>query len=98
MVKQINISDDPISDLSTDVLWVVTDYHRGCWEGDGIAYAEGYKDQKNKFFTLNLGHCSCYGPGERSGWELIGDITDLRTHIMGNQKLIDAIKTFREDV
>ncbi len=64
MTKLYHLNDDPNID-EEDFDWIVTDYAKGAWEGSGFAY--GFKE--GKLYSIDLGHCSCYGPGDRYPWQ-----------------------------
>lgn len=60
-MEVIHLQDDPgepYGSESVGVLWIVTDYESGSWDGSGTAI--GF-DGKN-LLSWGLGHCSCNGP------------------------------------
>lgn len=63
-------------------------YESGSYEGSGTAYA---RTAGGRFYTLYLGHCSCYGPGEAAQWE---DLTlSIETNMAGEpEELRDAAR------
>lgn len=45
--------------------WLAYSYSRGDYDGSGIAYAK----IRDRIYTKNIGHCSCYGPWSTGkGW------------------------------
>ena len=57
--KLIQLNDNP--GLNEDgLIWLVTDYESGQWEGSGSAV--GFNGIH--LLVYNLSHCSCYGPNE----------------------------------
>lgn len=63
--------------------WVVYDYTNDGYDGYGTLVA--YKDRE--LYEQNLGHCSCYGPGENSEIKFI----------MTKQEYLDENKTIFDD-
>lgn len=86
----ININDDPYvcaGDCPDGTIWVVTDYSIGSYEGSGDAYCYDGKS----FYYKSLGHCSCYGPFERNGWEPIYKEEMLTVYTGGEGKMHEQI-------
>jgi len=73
-------------DFPEGATWCVYDYASGSYEGSGTAYCG---DGHNKFWSRNLGHCSCYGPIDQSSWDMLG-LSDLRMHLTGDTTGIAA--------
>lgn len=77
--------------LPGDADWVVYSYENYGYEGDGELV---YK-HNGRLFTLNLSHCSCYGPLDRlPGTEVFKE--DFLGHqvllgSIGNQAVIDKV-------
>lgn len=94
----IHIGDDPSGiyyPVYIDSKWTITIYEIGNYCGDGIAYTESLD---GRFFSLDLSHSSLHGLGNPAQWELIGDVTDFRMHLIGNEKLTNTVRQFISDI
>lgn len=63
-----------IASIPSDALYIVYWYQSGSYEGSGEAVI---KCGNGKFDSISLGHCSCYGPGEKEwpkGWATLEQI------------------------
>jgi hypothetical protein len=61
MVERITHLDEDPSVPSDELLWLVTDYKSGDYDGEGRALG---RRATGEFVEWDLSHCSCYGPFE----------------------------------
>lgn len=57
------LNEGELSYLPQDTVWIVYSYTIGDYCGDGEAVL---LTKEGKFYTIGLGHCSCYGPIDSS--------------------------------
>lgn len=78
-VKVIQLDEDcdlpALPEGCTELVYL---YTAGSYEGNGTAYTKG----PDCFYIADLGHCSCYGPGE-ADWSKL-DEGDLAMHLLGD--------------
>jgi len=71
--EMIDVGPDSIGDSEfKDCAWVVYWYEAGGYDGSGLAVSMG---RDGKLREVDLGHCSCYGPGERDSGTVVDPAT-----------------------
>jgi len=88
MTTYIALGDQYDGDFGDDVVWCVYDYTSGSYDGYGSAY---YKTVDNQYYSMTLGHCSCFGPWDNSPNQITKDEM-YNLELCGNDPSSVAIK------
>ncbi len=89
MTGMVYCLGEELPELETDDYeWLVYEYNYGSYEGDGEAVK---MDENGVLWYLNLGHCSCYGPGENGDWEKVKPENYLDGCVTSSPSQCDAV-------